>query len=442
MGGDCLNTGCVPSKALIRAARAAADMRDAAKFGVQVPEDGVRVDFGAVMERMRRLRAGISAHDSAKRFADIGVDVYLGQASFTGPKEIRVGGARLAFSRACIATGTRPAIPPIPGIEQAHPLTNETVFTLTDLPKRLAVLGAGPIGVEMAQTFARFGSEVTLIEQAPGVLAKDDRQAAAVVERSLRRDGVVMRLNSRVLRVATDGNDTVIILDAGGGRQASEVRSDRMLVAAGRAPNVENLGLEDAGVSYHEREGVLVDDRLRTSNRRVYGAGDICSAFKFTHVADAMARIVIRNALFLGRSRASALNIPWCTYSDPELAHVGLSESEAERRNIPIETFAAEMAAVDRAVLDGEAEGFVKIHCKRGRDSIVGATVVGKHAGEMISEITVAMNSGAGLRAVAETIHPYPTRAEAILKAAAAYQRSRLTPGARKLLKLMLWRHG
>ena len=438
MGGDCLNSGCVPSKALIRAAHAAANVRDAAEFGVRLADDAASVDFGKVMERMRRLRAGISSHDSARRFRGLGVDVFLGQASFSGSRQVRVGDKTLEFAKACIATGTRAAIPLIPGLDQAGALTNETVFTLTELPRRLAVIGAGPIGVELAQSFARFGSEVTLIEGAAGILIREDRDAAEVVERSLQRDGVKTLLRSTASQVTVEGHERIVQVRSQKDGATSEVRVDRILVAAGRTPNVENLGLETAGVEYDNRRGVVVDDRLRTANPHVYAAGDICSAFKFTHTADAMARIVIGNALFFGRSKASALKIPWCTYSDPELAHVGLHEREAEEQNIAIDTYRTDLASVDRAVLDSEAEGFVKIHCKRGTDSILGATIVARHAGEMISEVTAAMTAGTGLRSIAGTIHPYPTQAEAIRKTADAYQRTRLTPTVQRLLKVIL----
>ena len=441
MGGDCLNTGCVPSKALIRAAHAAASVRDAAQFGVQIGEGGYSVDFGAVMERMRGLRAGISAHDSAQRFTDLGVDVFLGQGSFTGPKALRVGETELSFSKACIATGTRAAIPDIPGLDQARPLTNETVFTLTELPRRLAVIGGGPIGVELAQSFARFGSEVTLFECGDGVLNREDRDAAECVERSLERDGVRILRRTRATGVALDGGESVIQTESEGVAGTGEIRADRILVAVGRVPNVEQLGLSDAGVRYDTRTGITVDDRLRTTNKRIYAAGDICSRFKFTHMADAMARIVISNALFFGRSKASSLKIPWCTYTDPELAHVGIHESTSSDGNVEIETYRTEMQAVDRAVLDGETEGFVKIHCARGTDKILGATIVGRRAGEMISEITTAMTGGLGLRSIASTIHPYPTQSEAIKRTADAYQRTRLTPRVRRLLRTLIQLH-
>ena len=437
MGGDCLNTGCVPSKALIRAARAISSVREAAQFGVE--DRPPVVDFGKVMERMRRLRADISKHDSAKRFSDQGIDVFFGHASFAGPRSVRVGETNLEFSKACIATGTRALMPPIPGLKEANPLTNETVFTLTELPRRLAVIGSGPIGVEMAQSFARFGSDVTLIEVEQGILPREDRDAAEIVAASMRRDGVKISLGTRVSAVRTDGSENILKVTSS--RGDGEVRVDRILVAAGREPNLDGLGLEAAGIDSHPREGVIVSDKLRTSNRRVFAAGDICSHYKFTHMADAMARIVIGNALFFGRSRVSSLTVPWCTYSDPELAHVGLSEREAAEQDIAIDTYRTELSSVDRAVLDSQADGFVKLHCKRGTDKMLGATVVASHAGEMISEITTAMTAGAGLRTIAATIHPYPTQAEAVRKAADAYQRTRLTPGIRRVLRAILRLH-
>ncbi len=442
MGGDCLNSGCVPSKALIRAAHAAAAVRDAAEFGVRLPRAAVSVDFARTMERMRKLRAGISDHDSARRFSSLGVDVYFGDAEFVGPQTVRVGDLTLEFAKACIATGTKPALPAVPGLAEADALTNESVFSLTGLPRRLAVIGGGPIGVEMAQSFARFGAEVTLIQSGPGILPREDRDAAESVERSLRRDGVALLCGSRPVRIATSNREHAIEVETQPGGDRKTVLADRILVAAGRVANVANLGLSAAGVAYDERRGVEVNDRLRTSNPRIYAAGDVCSAYKFTHMADATARIVIANALFFGRSRASRLVVPWCTFSDPEVAHVGLHEREAEERNLAIDTYRTEMAAVDRAVLDSEADGFVKIHCQRGKDTILGATIVARHAGEMISEVTAAMTAGLGLRSIANTIHPYPTQAEALRKTADAYQRTRLSPAVRRLLRTILRWHG
>lgn len=442
MGGDCLNSGCVPSKAIIRAARAAADVREADQFGVHVAADAMRVDFSDLMERMRRLRANISAHDSAERFSSLGVDVFLGQAEFSGRRTVTVEGTKLQFSKACIATGTRAAVPAIPGLREAQPLTNETVFTLEELPPRIAVIGAGPIGVELAQSFARFGSTVTLLERSASILAREDPDAAAVVEKSLERDGVRILRCTKATKVASVASETVIRAENGANARVEDLVVDRILVAAGRVPNIEHLGLAAAGVEYDQRRGAIVDDRLRTSNRHIYAAGDVCSSYKFTHMADAMARIVIGNALFFGRSKASTLKVPWCTYSDPELAHVGLSERGAAERGIRIDTYRTEMASVDRAVLDSDVEGFVKIHCKRGTDTILGATIVGRHAGDMLSEVTLAMSAGLGLKSVAGTIHPYPTQAEAIRKTADAYQRTRLTPGVKRVLKAILKMRG
>lgn len=437
LGGDCLNTGCVPSKALLRCARAAADVRDAGRFGICVPAGAV-VDFPAIMERLRRIRSEIGAHDSAARFRDLGVDVFLGDARFTGRDLVEVSGETLRFARACIATGSRPLMPPIPGLEEAGCLTSETLFGLTELPRRLAVIGAGPTGCEMAQAFARFGSEVLLIEATHGVLPNEDADAAGIVQQSLARDGVRLICCARNTKVERAAAGRRLTVDSHGERH--DVTVDEILVAAGRAPNVEGLGLEAAGVR-SRANGVEVDDFLRTANRRIYAAGDVCSQFRFTHAADAMARIVIQNAFFFGRKRASSLIIPRCTYTDPEVAHVGLTAGEAEEKGIPVETFRIELAQVDRAVLDGETEGFLKVHVRKGTDRIVGGTLVARHAGEMISELSLAMVGEAGLRSIAGTIHPYPTQAEILRKAGDAWNRARLTPRIRHVFETFLrWR--
>ena len=429
LGGDCLNVGCVPSKALIRAARAFADVRDAGRYGVQVPP-GVRVDFPSVMERMRRIRAEVSANDSARRFKDLGVDVFLGEGRFSAPDAVQVGGETLRFRKAVIATGARASAPPIQGLAEAGTLTNETVFSLTKLPARLAVIGAGPVGCELAQAFARFGSRVSLLEVESHILIREDHDAAMRVQKALLRDGIQMILGCKIVGARRDGHEKILDVERGG--RVEEIRVDEILVGVGRAPNVEGLGLETAGIEYDKR-GVRVDERLRTTNPIVYAAGDICFPYKFTHTADALARIAIRNALFLGRAKTSALTIPWCTYTDPEIAHVGLYESEANERGIATRTFVQELREVDRALLDGEEDGFVKVHVREGSDEIVGATLVARHAGEMLAELTLAMVGSLGLSRIAEAIHTYPTQAEAIRKIGDAYNRTRLTPTLKRI---------
>jgi pyruvate/2-oxoglutarate dehydrogenase complex dihydrolipoamide dehydrogenase (E3) component len=437
MGGDCLNVGCVPSKGVLRASRAAAAVREAGAYGVRV-SGPVEVEFAAAMERMRRLRAGISRNDSAHRLAKLGVDVYFGEARFVAPDAVDVGGATLRFSRAVIATGGRPSTPPIPGLAEAGFLTNETVFSLTELPRRLVVIGAGPIGCELAQAFRRFGSEVTVVSLDPRLLPREDEDAAAILAGRLEREGVMLRLGAKLVRVERRHGAKVVVFERGGRQE--EAAGDEVLVAAGRAPNVEGLGLESAGVAFG-RAGVEVGDGLRTSNRRIYAAGDVCSAFKFTHAADAMARIVIQNALFFGRKKASALVIPWCTYTDPEIAHVGPYEREARERGLDITTITVPLAEVDRAVLDGDADGFARVHAERKSGRIVGATLVASHAGEMIGEMALAITAGLTLGTLAGTIHPYPTRSEAWKRAGDAWNRARLTPRVRGVFQRVLsWR--
>ena len=435
MGGDCLNYGCVPSKGIISSGRAAAGVRDAARFGVNVPE-GWSVDFGAAMERMRSLRAGISGHDSAARFRDLGIDVFLGEGRFAGPDTVEVAGRVLQFSKAVIATGARAAAGPIGGLDQVEYLTNETVFSLTELPGRVGIIGAGPIGCELAQTFARLGSAVFLVEAAHGILPREDSEAAEIVKDSLWRDGVRLLCCGQETKVHRDGEQIRLTLQSHGKNYDEAV--DKLLVAVGRAPNVGSLNLEAAGVDFDRKAGIEVDDKLRTSNSRIFAAGDVCSRYKFTHAADFMARIVIRNALFKGRAKVSSLTIPWCTYTSPEIAHVGLYPAEAEERGIAVDTYTEELAHVDRAILEGETEGFVRVHVRRGTDRIVGATIVAANAGEMISEITLAMTHGLGLGKIAEVIHPYPTQAEAIRKVGDLYNRSRLTPFVKRLFQKWL----
>jgi len=428
LGGDCLTVGCVPSKALLRCAKAAAAVRNASQFGVKIDGD-VSVDFAYVMERMRRLRASIAPVDSAERYAkQLGVDLFIGKGAFTGNNRIEVNGQTLKFAKAVVATGGTAAIPNIPGLKKAPYLTNATVFNLAELPQRMAVIGAGPIGIELAQAFQRFGSQVTVFSRSDTILPKEDPDAAKIIEASLCRDGVTFVYHANYRRVESqDGKPPVTIL-LEQGNEERRLEFDALLVATGRKPTVKGLGLEHAGVDYDKRMGVAVNDRLQTTNPKIYAVGDVASKYQFTHMADFGARLVIRNALFFGRDNFSNLLIPWATYTDPEVAHVGLYEKDLQERTIAFATFTREFAEVDRGIVDGETEGFVKIHVKKGTDQILGATIVSSHAGDMISEITVAMQSGMGLGKLANVIHPYPTAAEAIRQCGDAYNRARLTP--------------
>ena len=436
MGGDCLNVGCVPSKAIIRSSRVFAELRDAASLGWRVPE-GAEVDFPAVMARMRRVRLQISQNDSASRYRDQkGVDVFLGHGRFTASDTLEVEGKTLRFKKAVIATGARATYPPIAGLADVGFLTNETVFNLTERPRRLALIGAGPIGAELAQAFCRLGSEVTLLEMADRILVREDPDAAAIVQASMIRDGVNLVVNCGVQRVERTDAGKVIHFTCGAERS---VVVDEILVGAGRAPNVEGLNLEAAGVTY-DRQGVQVNDNLQTSNPRIYGVGDVCMAWKFTHAAEEAARIAVQNALLPGRRKLSALTMPWCTYTDPEIAHVGMYEHEARQRGIDVDTFTHPWRDVDRAITDGEEDGFVRIHVKKGTDQILGATIVARHAGETIGELTLAMVGKVGLKTLARVIHPYPTQADALRRAAFAYSVTRVTPLVKKLLGVwMKW---
>ncbi len=419
LGGDCLNAGCVPSKTLIRSARAMADVQGAHQFGIRVPS-GSEVDFGAVMERLRRVRAEISPHDSAQQFKDWGADVFLGEARFSGPDTVIVGGTTLRFKKAVIATGARASRPDIPGLKAVGFLTNETVFSLTERPRRLAIVGGGPIGCELAQAFARLGSEVVMIHKRDHLLGREDPDAVSLIESALKRDGIRLVLKAELLSVERTPGGKCLRVTSGGQEESLEV--DEILVASGRTPNTEGLGLESANVRYDSKKGVEVNDFLQTTNPNIYACGDICMEWKFTHAADAAARIAIQNALFLGRQKLSALTMPWCTYTDPEVARVGLIESEALERGIAVETLQVPLTESDRALADGETEGFLKLYLKAGTDKIVGGTLVARHAGEMINEITLAMVAGLGLGKLARVIYPYPTQAEVIRKAVGDYQ--------------------
>ncbi|KNC84727.1 hypothetical protein SARC_03068 [Sphaeroforma arctica JP610] len=436
MGGDCLNVGCVPSKALIRAARAIYEVKNSEQFGITCSD--VKVDFGKIMERMRRLRAQISDVDSVQRFSKAGVDVYIGEGKFTSKNTVEVNGQTLKFSKACVATGGRAGVPAIPGIQDIKFLTNATLFNLTELPKRFGVIGTGAIGCEMAQSFRRFGSEVSLFGRSGHLLGAEEQDAIDAITNQFEKEGIKLYLSSDYERIEKrEGaeKETEIVLHM---KNGDKFVFDELLVAAGRVPNVENLNLDVAGVDFDKKTGVVVNDYLQTTNSNIYAAGDICFKYKFTHVADFLARIVVRNALFFGKSKASDLLIPWAIYTEPEVAHVGLYEKDAIAKHGSVDVYKQKMDEVDRAILEGETEGFVKVVTKKGSADVIGATVVAGHAGDMISELTVAMAGGVNLQALSTIIHPYPTQAEAIRKIGDQYNRTRLTPVAKKLLNGLL----
>lgn len=431
MGGDCLNSGCVPSKAIIRSSRVVADIRSAPEFGIHVTGEP-EVDFAGVMERMRRLRAGISHHDSAERFSSLGVDVFLGTGRFDGPGIVDVDGTSLHFKKAVIATGTSPMIPPIDRLEEAGYLTNETVFSLTELPSSLLVVGGGPIGSELAQTFVRFGSQVTILEKSSQLLPREDRDAADILGATFEREGIRCLFDATITRVTAEDGRKTVRLTSDQGEETIVV--DEILIGAGRVPNLDRLNLDSVGVEF-DRSGVKVNDYLQTTNRRIYAAGDVGFPYKFTHMAEATSRIVIQNALFLRSRKWKSLIVPWVTYTDPEIAHVGMYEKDAVEKGIEIDTYIQQFSDVDRAILDGETEGFIKMHTKKGKDTILGATIVARRAGDMISEISTAMYAGKGLKTLANVIHPYPTQALGLKQVAGQVYAGMLTPGRKRLLE-------
>lgn len=417
MGGDCLNVGCVPSKALL-----AASARG--------------LPFAAAMAHMRAVRAAIAAHDSVQRYAAAGVDVFLGAARFDDAHHVRVGDSLLETRKTVICTGARAALPPVPGLDTAGARTNETIFDLETAPRRLALLGAGPIGCELALAFARLGVEVHLLEAQPRVLPAEDADAAELVAAALQRAGVRLHLDARIERIERSGDVRRVWLAAGG-----RVDADELLVAAGRRPNVEDLGLERIGVRFDAREGVFVDARLRTTNPDVYAAGDVCSRLQFTHSADAQARIVIRNALFLGRSRVDRLVVPWCTYTTPEVARVGASRRQLDATGGRYDALRIAFAELDRGRTDDAGEGYAEVLVERGGDRLLGATVVGKDAGEQLAPLVLMMTAGVGLGSLGSLVLPYPTRSEYLRRLADAWNRRRLTPRAARLLAAWLrWR--
>ncbi len=431
MGGDCLNTGCVPSKALLAAAHAAQEVRGSARFGVNGHEPGI--DFAKVHAHVHGVIAAIAPHDSVERFEGLGVTVIQGAARFTSPQEVEAAGQRIRARRFVLATGSSAALPPVPGLAEVPLLTNETVFGLTERPGHLLVLGGGPIGVEMAQAFRRLGAAVTLVERA-AILPKDEPEAVAILRAALLREGIALHEGTEVLgaRRADDG----VQLELRGAAGPVVLQGTHLLVAAGRRPSIAGLGLEAAGIEATPR-GITVDARLRSSNSRVFAIGDVAGGPQFTHIAGYHAGIVIRNALFGLPAKVDYAALPWVTYADPELAHVGLTEAAAREAGHEVTTLNQPLSGNDRAQAEGTTEGLAKVVLGR-RGRILGATIVAPRAGEMIGMWGLAIQQGLKIGAIASSLAPYPTMSEISKRAAGSFYTPTLFgPRTRRLVGLV-----
>ena len=425
MGGDCLNTGCVPSKTLIRSAKIAHYLKDAERYGLR--DVTGRVDFTAVMQRVRDAIATIAPNDSIERYTGLGVDCVAGSAKLVDPWTVAVDGRRITAPNIVLATGAVPFVPPILGIADVPVLTSDDVWSLDRLPERLLIMGAGPIGCELAQSFCRLGSRVTLIDMAERILPKDDADAAALVTDVLRSEGVDVRVGCKAERF--DAARGVLIADQYGTK--AEIPFDRVLVAVGRRAHTESLGIDALGIALNRDGTVAVDDYLRTSIPNLFACGDVVGPYQFTHMASHQAWYAAVNALF-GRVRKFKVNysvVPWATYTDPEVARVGLTDEEAKARGIDVEVTRHELDHVDRAIADGETRGFIKVLTKRGSDRVLGVTIVAPQAGELIAEYVLGMTHGIGLRKLMGTIHIYPTTAEINKFAANGWRRNHAPTG-------------
>jgi len=438
MGGDCLNTGCVPSKALIKSARVVAQMRHAADYGLRAPT--VDFDFAQVMERVQRVVRTVEPHDSVERYAGLGVECIQGEARITSPWTVEVGGRTLSTRAIIIAAGARPIVPQLPGIERAKVLTSDTVWDLRELPRRLVVLGGGPIGCELAQAFARFGSKVTQVEMLPRLLAREDPEVSEAMRAQFTAEGIDVRTGYRAVRI--DPGPTLVCEHAGG---EARFEFDRLLCALGRVPNTAGYGLEELGIPVTKARTVETDEYLQTLYPNIYACGDVAGPYQFTHTAAHQAWYAAVNALFspFKRFRADYSVIPWATFTDPEVARVGLNETEAKERGIAYEVTRFDLAELDRAITDEVARGLVKVLTEPGKDRILGATVMGEHAGDLIIEYITAMKHGIGLNKILGTIHIYPTLAEANKYAAGAWKRAHAPAGLlRQVERFHAWRRG
>jgi pyruvate/2-oxoglutarate dehydrogenase complex dihydrolipoamide dehydrogenase (E3) component/uncharacterized membrane protein YdjX (TVP38/TMEM64 family) len=443
MGGDCLNTGCVPSKALLRSARAIAEMRRAADYGLRAPR--VDFDFAEVMERVQRVIRTVEPHDSVERYTELGVECIQGEAKITSPWTVQIDGQRTISTRAIvIAAGARPIVPPIPGIENARALTSDTIWELRELPQRLVVLGGGPIGCELAQAFARFGSRVTQVEMLPRVLAREDPEISEMVRRQFAAEGIDVRTGHRAVRVEPG---RTLVCEQIGEPHGREERFDFdvLLCALGRVPNTAGYGLEELGIPVTKARTVETNEYLQTLYPNIYACGDVAGPYQFTHTASHQAWYAAVNALFspLKRYRADYSVIPWATFTDPEIARVGLNETEAKEKGIACEATVYGIDDLDRAIAEGAARGMVKVLTVPGSDRILGATIAGEHAADLIIEFITAMKHGIGLNKILGTIHIYPTMVEANKYAAGAWKRAHAPQGAlRQLERFHAWMRG
>ena len=428
MGGDCLNTGCVPSKSLLRSAKMLSYVARAREFGLKSAH--AEFDFAEVMERVQGIIRAIEPNDSIERYTGLGVDCIMGDATITSPYTVRVNGSEIATRNIVIATGGTPFVPPIPGLADAPYYTSDTVWNLRTLPRRFVVLGGGPIGCELAQAFRRFGASVTQVEQAPRILMREDAEVGELLAGQFADDGVRLLTGHRALRVESDGTGHVLVCADG---QGSEVSTpfDAMLVAAGRQPNTEGLGLESLGIATDDRGGVEVDEFLRTSVPTIYACGDVIGPYQFTHTASHEAWYASVNSLFgpFKRFKVDYSVIPWTTFTDPEVARVGLNEQEAGQKGIDVEVTRYGLEELDRALADGEGRGFIKVLTPPGKDRVLGATIVGHHAGDLLSEFITAMKWGLGLKKIMSTIHVYPTFTEANKFAASTWRKGHAPEG-------------
>ncbi|KIQ96399.1 bifunctional TVP38/TMEM64 family protein/FAD-dependent oxidoreductase [Lysobacter sp. A03] len=441
MGGDCLNTGCVPSKALLRTARLLAESRDSQRYGVRSMT--AEFDFADAMERVQEVIARIAPHDSVERYTGLGVEVITGAARVVSPWEIEVDGRRLSARSLIIATGARPLVPPIPGLDSVEYLTSDTLWGLRQLPGRLLVLGGGPIGCELAQAFARFGSQVTVVEMAPRLLGREDADAADAVARQLQREGVHLATSHKALRVDGRGKGGRLVCDHDGVEVTFEY--DALLLALGRSANVEGFGLEELGVRLNEGKTIEADPMLRTNFPNILVCGDVTGPYQFTHVASHQAWYATVNALLAPwwSFTVDYRVIPWATFTDPEVARVGLSEDEARQQEIAVEVTRYALDGLDRAITDGTDAGFVKVLTAPGKDRILGATIVGAHASEMLAEFVLAMKHGIGLNKLLGTIHVYPTMTEANKHVAGNWKRANAPAGVLHWAKrYFAWRRG